>query len=462
MDKDQILDSLAIEDIYGSDLKKNTKGFTMRCPFHHDTDPSFQVYDDTKSFNCFGCGVGGSAYDFIMKRDGVEFYEALKTLADKAGVNLQETRHPYARLFEINKAVQQMYSGFLVDGSEALKYLVGDRKLSQKTIERFRLGCTNDVSVVASLKSMGFTDDEIVSAGVGYRKDKEVRDLFRGRIMFPIIRNGKVLGFGGRIFGKTEGPKYLNTPASPIFQKKTVLYGLDQSAIKEKGFAMVVEGYLDVIICHHYGFKNAVSPLGTAFSEEHVELLRKYTDTIVPVFDGDAAGQIAAERSVKLLFDQRMKGSVATLPAEEDPDSFLRKGGDLDELIGNGMSFGCFLAEKFPATKKMIFTSLLFRSSYDAAEYVAHMDSPDDAKTLMQLNARKMIEELVQKAPAFARQKDIEVRKYKDFLVLISKKRFILWEKIKGNPKTQAEAIMVRFIEIKRKHFGKSGENSKR
>ena len=453
MDKDRILEHLSLQDVYGAAIKKNSKGFVMLCPFHHDTAPSFQVYEDNKSFRCFGCGAGGSAYDFVMKRDGLDFLGALKYLAEKAGVDIRES-NLHSRLFDLNNAAQRIYTDNLLNGNpKALKYLTEERCLNMEMIERFRLGSANGASVIPILKSRGFTDEEIVTAGLAYRKDGDIRDLFRGRIIFPIIKSGKVLGFGGRIFGATEGPKYLNSPATPIFQKKRVLYGLDSSSIQAKGYALLVEGYLDVITCHQHGFRNAVSPLGTALSEEHALLMKKHTETVVPLFDGDKAGKIAAERIVKLLFDQKMKGSVVTLPEEEDPDSFLRRRGSLDELIGTSEPFGCFLAKRFPATRRMVFSSLMLRSSIEAAEFISYMGTGEEAKAYMELNARTMIESLLEKAPIISRQRDVEVRKYRDYLALLSEKRFVLWRKIGGDHKRQSEEMVSVFISQRKKRI---------
>lgn len=461
MDKDRILEQLSPQDVYGADLKKNLKGFVMRCPFHQDTAPSFQVYEDNKSFNCFGCGVGGSAFDFIIKRDGVDFLFALKYLADRAGVSLQDAPQPYERLFDLNKVAQKIYTDNLLIGNpEALKYLIEERGLTMESIERFRLGNANGVSIIPALRSHGFTDEEILTAGLAYKKDKDIRDLFRGRIIFPIIKGGKVIGFGGRIFGATEGPKYLNTPTTPIFQKKRVLYGLDSSSIQAKGYALLVEGYIDVITCHQHGYKNTVSPLGTALSEEHVQLIRKHTETVVPLFDGDNAGKIAAERTVKLLFEQRMRGSVVTLPDEEDPDSFLRKGNLLDELIGKSEPFGCFLAKRFPATRRMVFNSLLLSSPIETSEFISYMGTPEDSNAYTEINARTMIESLIETAPIISSKREVEVRMYRDYLALFSKKRFVLWQKISGDQKKQAEEMISQFIGVLKRPLPRRWEGS--
>ena len=182
-------------------------------------------------------------------------------------------------------------------------------------------------------------------------------------------------------------------------------------------------------------------------------LIKKHTERVVPLFDGDDAGKIAVERTVKLLFDQGMKGSVVTLPEEEDPDSFLRKGGSLDELIGNSEPFGSFLAKRFPATRKMLFNSLLLRSSIETAEFISFMGTPEEAKAYMELNARTMIESLLGAAPIVSRQKDVEVRKYKDYLTLLSKKQFVLWRKTGGDLRKQAEEMVAQFLALERKRM---------
>ncbi len=450
LDRELILARLLPQDIYGSGLKKNSKGFVMRCPFHEDKEPSFQVYADNKSFRCFGCGISGSAFDFVMRKEGLDFPTALRCIAEKAGISSEETTHPYERLFALNSAVEKIYTDNLLNGnSGALGYLMDVRGLTMETIKNFRLGCANGTSVIQTLKSQGFTEEEIISAGIAFKKNGDVRDLFRGRIIFPILKGDRILGFGGRIFGVTDGPKYINSPSTPVFQKRSVLYGLDPCSIQTKGYAILVEGYLDVIACHRHGYKNAVSLLGTALSEDHVKLLRKYTETVVTLFDGDSAGRVAAERTVKLLFDLNMKGSVVALSEAEDPDSFLRKKNSLDELITMSEPFGCFLARQFPATRKMIISSLMARSHYEVAEFISYMGTSEESKAYAEINARLMIESLLEEAPAIACNGEVEIRRYRDNLALLSEKRFVSWQKICGDHKEQAEAMVLQFLELK-------------
>lgn len=458
VDKELILARLLPQDIYGSEMKMNSKGFVMRCPFHEDTEPSFQVYADNKSFRCFGCGISGSAFDFVMRKDNMEFPDALRCLAEKAGISPEDTRHPYERLFVLNNAVQKIYTDNLLKGnSGALGYLMDVRGLTIETIKSFRLGCANGTSVIQTLKSQGFAEEEIITAGIAFKKNGDVRDLFRDRIIFPILKGDRILGFGGRIFGSADGPKYINSPLTPIFQKRSVLYGLDQCSIQAMGYVLLVEGYLDVIACHRHGYKNAVSLLGTTLSEDHVTLLRKYTGTVVTLFDGDSAGRVAAERTVKLLFDLNMNGSVVTLPETEDPDSFLKKKDSFDELIAVSEPFGCFLARRFPATRKMIFNSLMTRSTTEAAEFISYIGTSEEALAYAEINARLMVESLLAEAPVITCNGEVEIRRYRDNLALLSEKRFVSWQKISGDPKKQAEAMASHFFDLKRKQ-AKSGK----
>ena len=208
------------------------------------------------------------------------------------------------------------------------------------------------------MKGKGFTDEEIINSGLGVKRNGEMKDFFFRRIMFPITRNGRVIGFSGRVTGDEE-PKYLNTSATPIFRKKEILYGIDPVAIKTAGYAIVVEGQLDVIMAHQCGYRNTCAPMGTSFGEDHVKTLKKYTNWAMVIYDGDKAGRTAAQRTAKILFDGKMRGGVGILPEGEDPDSFLRKGGTLTPIIESAEPFSCFLADRFRGTKQMIFNTLL-------------------------------------------------------------------------------------------------------
>ena len=224
--KDKILERLSAFDVYG-DMKKVGNRLTRRCPLHEEKTASFKVNPDTLDFHCFGCGKGGDVIQFVMEKDGISFPEALKKLADKVGVEISDYgSSPNKVLYEVNSAACDFYRETLALNREAMEYLTKERGLTPESIEAFRLGCTAAGSVVDHLRQKGFSDDEIVRAGLGTVRDGRVRDMFWKRIVFPISKKGRIIGFGGRVIGSGE-PKYLNSPATPIFYKKETLYGFD-------------------------------------------------------------------------------------------------------------------------------------------------------------------------------------------------------------------------------------------
>jgi DNA primase catalytic core len=335
---------------------------------------------------------------------------------------------------------------------KALDYLKDKRGLTEESIRDFGLGCTNGSSVVSFLREKGYTEAEICDAGLAVRREGKVRDFFWKRVMFPIVSQGRTRGFGGRTL--REGvPKYLNSPATPIFDKSGVLYGLRPAGIRERGYALIVEGYIDVIICHQYGYRNTVAPLGTALSGRHVKLLSRFTDTFVLLFDGDDAGNKAAIRSSELLFHEKARGGIGLLPADEDPDSFLRKGGDLERLIMDAVPFSVFLARNVPQSRKRIFTSVLYREPLEVAEFLAYGSSPEERGISAELSARSLIEKVCQALPSIVRKGSVEVKKVNDhYLALFASGRFILGRDIVDDCKQQANGIMEKYLSLQKKH----------
>ena len=451
-EKDEILKNLTPHDVYGEKLIKSSRGFKMLCPFHEEKNASFNISNDKLSFHCFGCGRKGSAFDFIMIRDKVDFPDALNILAQKTGVDL--SKHNFnprtARLFELNEEATQFYQKKLMSNNRALFYLQQERFLLPESIERFRIGCTDGLTLVSHLRKKGFTDDEIIEAGLGKKWKSKTLDYFRNRIIFPIQQRDKVRGFGGRIVSDDGVPKYLNIHTTPVFHKKEILYGIDPLAIKESGFAIVVEGYLDVIMCHQHGYRNTVSPLGTAFGSDHISLLKRHCDTVYSVFDSDASGKRAAGIIAKLCFDKRLGGGVIILPNGEDPDSFLRAGNSLDALLKEAPPFSVYLAKEFPKSRKMIFNSLLLRGHIETSEFLSHLNSKEELKAFANINARFMVESLLSKAPVVLRNHTIEIRKYANYLALFYKKRFVFWEQIGDDYRKQAEEMRKKLLWIKR------------
>jgi DNA primase len=312
------------------------------CPFHGEKTPSFYVYDD--HFHCFGCGAHGDAIGFVMQSQGSGFMEAVEQLASEAGLDVpkptpeaaeaERHRHDLTSVLDLACASYQRRL-FLPEGRVAFDYLRG-RGLTEETIRRFGLGWSGDGrgALAAELGKEGITPDQLVETGLMRRDDETGRvfDLFYNRVMFPIRdRRGRTISFGGRIMGDGQ-PKYVNGPETALFSKRRSLYGLDlaREAVRSGRALVVVEGYMDVIALSQAGFTAAVAPLGTALTDDQLELLWRLSPCPVLCFDGDAAGGRAAARSAELALpllapDRTLR--FATLPATEDPDSLVRRHG---------------------------------------------------------------------------------------------------------------------------------------
>jgi DNA primase len=431
------------------DLRKTGRNYKGLCPFHAEKTPSFTVNGEKQMFHCFGCGASGDVFAFLMKRQNLEFPEAVRLLAERAGIDLAKgSNGKHQRLFDLMKEAERFYSDNLMKNKKASAYLKEKRGLTEESVRDFSLGCTNGASVVSFLREKGYTEAEICDAGLAVRREGKVRDFFWKRVMFPIVFHGRTRGFGGRTLNGV--PKYLNSPATPIFDKSCVLYGLSPSGIRERGYALIVEGYLDVIMCHQYGYKNAVAPLGTALSRNHVKLLRRFTDTFVLMFDGDDAGRKAAIRSSELLFHEKARGGTGLLPADEDPDSLLRKGGDIEPVIRDAMPFSVFLARNVPQSRKRIFTSVLYREPLEIAEFLAYGSSPKEREISAEMSARFLIEKLCHGLPSIVRKGSVEVKKVNDhYLALFESQRFVIAQHVVGDYRQHANGITRKYLLFK-------------
>ena len=323
-------------------MEKKGKDYVGLCLFHQEKTPSFTVSERKQIFHCFGCGVGGNVFKFIMLTEGLSFPEAVRQLAARAGVFIpvteradeQKRAKTRERAWEINAIARDFYRRILTsraDGSAAREYLL-KRGLDEKIQEQFQLGYAPDnwTALVDYLLGQGCLSAETVDLGLAAVDDHgRVYDQFRRRIMFPICNpQGKVIGFGGRVLGDAL-PKYLNTKETNVFSKGHVLYGLDlaRTAIREKGFAIIMEGYMDVITAHQSGIKSTVASLGTSLTEEQCRLLLRYTKDVMIAYDTDAAGVAAALRSLDLLQELDCRVRVVTIPQGKDPDEYLRRHG---------------------------------------------------------------------------------------------------------------------------------------
>ncbi|MBI2908291.1 MAG: DNA primase [Chloroflexi bacterium] len=325
---DEIKQKLDIVDIVSQHVRlmKSGQNFKGLCPFHAEKDASFYVYPQQQSWHCFGsCGTGGDIFTFIMKKEGVDFAEALRRLSETAGIALETRRQGEEedketdKLREVNAAAALYFHHLLVNAPEAAaaRAYLGKRGATKEGIEDFQLGFSPDSwdSVIRYLADKGFSEAEITQAGLAIEKDGRRYDRFRSRLMFPIRdARGRAIGFGGRALDDAI-PKYLNSPQSPVFAKGEVLYGLDRAAasIRKENMAIIVEGYMDVLAAHQHGFKNVIASMGTSLSEKQLDALKRLSKRLALALDSDAAGNAATIRGIEVA-TQALDRKVVPVP----------------------------------------------------------------------------------------------------------------------------------------------------
>ena len=318
-------------------IQKKGSSYFGLCPFHNEKSPSFSVSGSKQMFYCFGCGAGGNVITFLMQYENITFQEAVKMLADRAGVALPEvTYSEEARkrenrrniMLEINKEAARYFYYMLRSprGKVGYQYL-RDRQLSDETIHKFGLGYADGAGsdLTAYLRKKGYADDLIKESGlIGFDEKRGMHDKFWNRVMFPIQdSNHRVIGFGGRVMGDAK-PKYLNSPETLIFDKSRNLYGLNFARTSRKGNIILCEGYMDVIAMHQAGFTQAVASLGTAFTTGQASLLKRYTEEVLLAYDSDGAGVNAALRAIGILKESGLRGKVINMRPYKDPDEFMK------------------------------------------------------------------------------------------------------------------------------------------
>ena len=340
-------------------LKRRGSNLVGLCPFHNEKTPSFTVYPENGSYYCFGCGQGGDIITFTMKMENLDYIDAIRRLAEKAGLRMPEDNHDDKELklkndiYAVNAEAGRFFHSVLMSqqGKAGLDYFLG-RGLSLKTVKRFGLGFAPDDwhALENHLKSKGFTDYIISAAdlvGKSEKKDKFGKnityDRFRNRIMFPIINiHGKVIGFSGRAMpgNEKQGGKYINTSDTPVYKKSHNMFALNYAKAVCSKQAILVEGNMDVIALHQAGFTTAVAALGTSFTEEQARLLGRYTKEVVLTMDADSAGEKATDRAISILEPVGVSIRVLRLPDCKDPDEFIKKHGNarFQKLLDNAMS----------------------------------------------------------------------------------------------------------------------------
>ena len=378
-----------IVDVVSQYVKLTRKGnsYFGLCPFHNEKTPSFSVTPGKQMYYCFGCGAGGNVFNFIMEEENYTFGEALKHLADRAGVELpqieyskevREKAQERAELLEINKqAAQYFYYQLRTEkGAQGYQYLAG-RGLSEETMRKFGLGYSDKFGggLYQFLKSKGYGDDRLRESGLFNVDERHgMYDKFWNRVIFPIMDvNNRVIGFGGRVMGDGK-PKYLNSPETKIFDKSRNLYGLNVARTTRRKYLILCEGYMDVISMHQAGFTNAVASLGTALTSGHASLLKRYTQEVLLLYDSDEAGVRAALRAIPILREAGVNSRVVNLRPYKDPDEFIKNLG----------------AEAFEERLEQASDSFMFRVSIAESEFP--MEEPQGQNRFFERCAEMLLE----------------------------------------------------------------------
>jgi len=377
-----------IVDVISGYVKLQRKGSSYfgLCPFHNEKSPSFSVSPSKQMYYCFGCGAGGNVFTFLMEYENFTFVEALRVLAERAGVELPQLEYSKeakaqadlkATLLEVNKLAAKYYYYQLrrEGGATAMAYLKG-RELSDETINQFGLGYSDKFSddLYRYLKSKNYSDDILRESGLfNVDERRGMYDKFWNRVIFPIMDvNNRVIGFGGRVMGDAK-PKYLNSPETKIFDKSRNLYGLNLARGSRKKNLIICEGYMDVIAMHQAGFNNAVASLGTALTSQQASLLKRYTDEVLIIYDSDEAGTKAALRAIPMLKTAGLSTKVINLRPYKDPDEFIKNLGKeaFQERLDHGMN-------------SFLFELKALEGNYD-------MDDPQGKTDFYKETARKLL-----------------------------------------------------------------------
>ena len=335
---DELIARNPIEEVVGQyvSLKRSGSNLFGLCPFHGEKTASFSVAPDKGIYYCFGCHKGGGAVNFMMEVEGLSYPDAVRALAKRAGMEVPEDEQYQSRyrqqerLWALMKEAGRFYNEQLYTpaGAQCLQY-VQKRGLSKSIVTRFGMGFAPDSwnALIAAMKKKGYTEQELIDADLVGQKNGRIYDRFRNRLMFPIIDvRGNVIGFGGRVLDDSK-PKYLNTSETLIFNKRKNLFGLNFAKKTKHDYIILVEGNIDVVALHQYGFDNAVASLGTSLTEEHAVLLSRYTEQVVLTYDSDEAGQRAAQRAIPMLEKVGIKVKVLQMVDAKDPDEFIQKFG---------------------------------------------------------------------------------------------------------------------------------------
>ena len=369
-------------------LTRKGRNYFGLCPFHNEKSPSFSVSPDRQIFHCFGCGVGGNVYTFLMKIEGISFLEALETLAERANIQLPKLENNAdsykeqlkAKVYKVNEFTAEFYHQNLYKPTAKIaQEYVKKRRLNQETLEAYRIGFSGRFDeLYKALKKQGFEDKEILESGLVNKNDNGTYiDRYRNRLMFPICDvRGKVIAFGGRVLDDSK-PKYINSPENIVYSKGRHLFGLNVAKKYAEKKLLIVEGYMDVISLHQRGIRNVVGALGTALTEQQGWLLRKSTEQIILGFDADGAGQTAIERSIEILQKMGCDMRVLQIEGAKDPDEYIVKYGEarFQLAIENAISIVEFKVKKLKQTLNLENTGDKIKFLNKTAQILAQVES---------------------------------------------------------------------------------------
>ncbi len=341
-------------------LKKRGSNYLGLCPFHKEKTPSFVVNREKKIFHCFGCGEGGNLFTFLSKIESKSFFQVIKELANEKGIKIEteiktdRVSERQSRLESICYEVMMYYHNALYsnEGEKALSYLK-KRGITENLIAEHKLGYApiDSDEILKKLSKLGFTDEDILDAGIFTKSSSRIQDRFAGRLIFPLINiNQKTIGFAGRNLSEDkETAKYINSPESFIYHKNSFLYGMNIASrhIQKSGYVIIVEGYFDLIALNSINILNVVATCGTALTQNHLRSIKRFTDRVFLCFDGDMAGKSATYKAAKILLPSGIKISSIPIPEDDDPDSFIKKNGfrGFSELIHRSYDFISYLGE---------------------------------------------------------------------------------------------------------------------
>ena len=390
---DQVRLSIDIVDVVGDHvaLTRRGKSFVGLCPFHDDSTPSLNVSQEKQIYKCFACGAGGNSFTFLRDIENISFIEAVRQLADRAGIALPDAKpadpdqqEVFDQLYRANELAIKYFHHLLTQDEKAVDAMayLEKRGINRDVIDAFSLGYASDQwdGFLQVATRRGFSPQILERAGLvlANQKGSGFYDRFRNRITFPIhAATGRPVAFGARALDPNEQAKYINSPETPVYNKSATLYGLwrDRDAIRDAGVALVVEGYMDLIALTQYGIENAVASSGTALTTDHARLLRRYAPKIILIFDGDTAGATAAMRGIGSLFEVGLEVRVVTLPDDHDPDSYVRAHGPdgFLSLTENAAPAIDFLMEQFAQRDDLSTIDGKTRTAHALAELVGRI-----------------------------------------------------------------------------------------